>query len=603
MAIFDPRWIDDAQELLARSPLRQTPSCGRSFPEAVTLPPVREISDRLAALRERVAKPLTLAVLGEVKAGKSTLVNALVAAEVAPVDVLEATQWVMAIRSAPTPWASIRFTDGSTQEGSPEEIRDLLFAQRHNLDFVSRCAEVVVQLPLPALTKWHLIDTPGLATVTEHAAARTRRHLLHVDAVLWVLNANHLGQMDVAGELAEVARLGKPILAVINRVDEADTDPGRLVRYVSMGLAEYVQDVFAVSARKARQAQLTGDEALLEESGLPQLQAYLQERITSRAEDAQAESLSQQLLALLQLEETVHETCGRQLDFLLGESETHFQRLELERQRIQKEAELYIDAELERYLYGVAHEFTSRIPDSPGWPAILGGGRPSINEEELQSALAGDGFRAWTEELGPKVDAFIREKWRETADQMEVQLRERFQAFYSGEARRLDGIEGLGGPSDLMEGLKEGLTTGGVIGTGMAVYAAALGPAAAYVTMGTALGAFLPPALLIGAAAGVVLRWLQSGKQAQRLRTSLRDAIVRYKQQLRSDWLSATVFPALYRHNAAVADSLHRAFMERLYQGWSPEELRLLAQAVIAHAQACRMARARFASAVRGGTA
>jgi len=603
MPIFDQNWIDHVEELLARSPLRQTPSGGRSFPESVSFPPVEEIRDRLAALRDRVAKPLSLAVLGEVKAGKSTLVNALVAAEVAPVDVLEATQWVMEIKYAPRPWALIRFVDGSTQEGSPEEIRDLLFTHRHNLGFVNRCVEVVVGLPLTTLTRWHLIDTPGLATVTEHAAARTRRHLSQVDAVLWVLNANHLGQVDVAAELADVARMGKPIIAVINRIDEVDTDSGRLVRYVNMRFAEYVQGVFPVSALQARQAQLSGDEGLLKVSGLPHLQAYLQERITSRAEEAQSESLGQQLLALIQLEETVHETYGRQLEFLLQESEAHFHRLELERQRIQKEAEHYIETELERYLYGVAHEFASRIPDSPGWPAILRGSRPSISEEELQNALTGEGFRAWTEKLGLKVDEFIRDKWRETADQMEVELRERFQAFYSGEARRLEGIEGLGGPSDLMQGLKEGLTTGGVIGTGLAVYAAALGPAAAYVTMGAALGAFLPPSLLIGAAAGLVLRWLHSGRQAERLRTSLRDAIVRYKQQLRADWLSATVFPTLYRHNAAVADSLHRAFVDRLCQGWMPEDLRMLAQGVTAHARACRTLRERFTSSLRQDTA
>ncbi|MFS8542643.1 MAG: dynamin family protein [Limnochordales bacterium] len=597
-ATFDPAWIDDALQLLQRSPLRRPSHPSRSMPAPFAQEVVEDIPRRVRALKERLSKPLTLAVLGEVKAGKSTLVNALVGADVAPVDVLEATQWIMEIRAADEPYGQVLFADGSTHEGTPQEIHDLLYARRHDAAFVQRCAAVVVGLPWPALARWHLIDTPGLATVTQEAAARTQQHLTQVDAVLWVLNAHHLGQADVTAELAAIARQGKPVLAVINRIDEVDADPARLVRYVRMRLGEYVQDVFAVSAHQARQAQRAGDDALLQASGLPALQAYLQARITGRAAEAQAEALGQQLLALLQLEETVHETYGHQLTFLLQEAENHYQRLELERQRIQKEAEHFVESQLEGYLYDVAHRFTGHLSAGSRWDALLRSGQPSIDEEALASALAGDGFRAWVEGLGPQVDAFIREKWQEATGQMQLQLRERFQAFYAGEVRRLEGIEDLGGPSDLIEGLKEGLTAGGVIGTGLAAYAAALGPAAAYITLGSALGMFLPPALVIGAGAGVVLRLLRSNQQAERLRTSLRDAIVAHQRRLRAEWLKPTVFPALYRHNAAVADTLHRAFLEQLCQGWSLEELQALAQAAAAHGQQCRRARERLARAM-----
>src|SRR5690606_35938354 len=170
---FNPTWIDRVFELLGRSPLRQVPDDGRCLPESAALNSIPEISQRLQALRERVHQPLTVGVLGEVKAGKSTLINALVGADVAPVDVLEATQWVMVIQHGSTARASLRFTDGSSREGTPQEVHDLLFAERQNPDFVSRCAEVIVTLPQQTLTRLHLIDTPGLATVTEEAAART----------------------------------------------------------------------------------------------------------------------------------------------------------------------------------------------------------------------------------------------------------------------------------------------------------------------------------------------------------------------------------------------------------------------------------------------
>ena len=582
------------------------------MPEPAALGSVGEVSRRLAALRDRVTRPLTLAVLGEVKAGKSTLVNALVGTDVAPTDVLEATQWVMEVRNGPEPHAFLRFVDGSTQEGTPHEIHDLLFSQRHNPEFVSRCVEVVVTLPQQTLTHLHLIDTPGLATVTEQAAARTRRHLAHVDAVLWVLNANHLGQVDVTDELADVARMGKPIFAVVNRVDEVEGDPARLVRYVRTRLAEYVQEVFATSTRMARQAQLVGNDELLEASGLPQLREFLEQQVDRRAGEVQSEALSQQLLALLQLEEALHESYARELEFLIKETGSHFHRLDLERRRIQSEAEVFIKDEFDSYFLGLAQEFAARVPDARGFDEIvknffLRGNTPGALaqglESEMRSALGGERFTAWVEKLGSSIEMFMRKKWEEATGKIEVQLRERFHAFYAGELRWLDTMDAGVGASEIIEGLKDGLTAGGMIGAGLAAYAATLGPGAAWITMGTALGAILPPALVVGAGVGIAMRFLQANRQAERLRIAIRDAVEKHKQKVRSEWLEPTVLPALAQFNASIADALKRSFTEKLCQGWSMEELEALARAVAAYVAECRALRQQLHEFVRGVSA
>src|SRR5690606_35261044 len=121
-ATFDPAWIDDALQLLQRSPLRRPSHPSRSMPAPFAQEVVEDIPRRVRALKERLFKPLTLAVLGEVKAGKSTLVNALVGADVAPVDVLEATQWIMEIRAADEPYGKVLFADGSTHGGTTQEL-------------------------------------------------------------------------------------------------------------------------------------------------------------------------------------------------------------------------------------------------------------------------------------------------------------------------------------------------------------------------------------------------------------------------------------------------------------------------------------------------
>lgn len=88
-----------------------------------------------------------------------------------------------------------------------------------------------------------LIDSPGLATVTEQNAQLTRNVLEDVDIALWVLNANHLGQTDIMQEVENLAQLGKPIIAVISKIDEVDTSPERLIKYVNRHAGEYFTEV------------------------------------------------------------------------------------------------------------------------------------------------------------------------------------------------------------------------------------------------------------------------------------------------------------------------------------------------------------------------
>ena len=56
-----------------------------------------------------------------------------------------------------------------------------------------------------------------------------------------------------------------------------------------------------------------------------------------------------------------------------------------------------------------------------------------------------------------------------------------------------------------MSGIGEGVAVAGVAGAALASYSALLGPMSAYVSMGSALSATLPPLLLAGAAAGALI--------------------------------------------------------------------------------------------------
>ena len=68
--------------------------------------------------------------------------------------------------------------------------------------------------------------------------------------VIWVFNGNYLGQSDVNDRVRQVAQMGKPIVAVINRIDQVDGDPQDLVDYLDDSMGIYLEEIFPCRRRK-----------------------------------------------------------------------------------------------------------------------------------------------------------------------------------------------------------------------------------------------------------------------------------------------------------------------------------------------------------------
>lgn len=154
----------------------------------VPLDPVRASLDRglhaLAALGgdlvghanrigEILWSPPRIVIVGRLKAGKSTLVNALIGAPVAETAALEATNIVAVYQNGAPSRAEVVRLDGSRHpvnmvRGQPADLNtpltEIAFIHRH--------------LPSNSLADLTLVDTPGLATLTSDNEAATRRVLI-----------------------------------------------------------------------------------------------------------------------------------------------------------------------------------------------------------------------------------------------------------------------------------------------------------------------------------------------------------------------------------------------------------------------------------------
>src|SRR5690606_7646873 len=113
-------------------------------------------------LEIRLHEPLRVAVAGIVKAGKSTLLNALLGERIAATDTAECTRIVTWYRHSRTPSITMRLRDGSTVRMPIRRQNELLV-----FDLGGRTSDEIEWLdvgwPLEGLRSLILIDTPGIA--------------------------------------------------------------------------------------------------------------------------------------------------------------------------------------------------------------------------------------------------------------------------------------------------------------------------------------------------------------------------------------------------------------------------------------------------------
>ena len=169
------------------------------------------LTDRAAGLN---APELCVVVAGEFKAGKSSLVNALVGANICPVDDDVATSVPTLLRFAATPGVRARRNgddaDGDADgDGSVEEVGRLAaYATEHgNPDNREGLRFVEVGIPSPALRDGLvLVDTPGVGGLRSAYASATMTALAMAHAVVFVSDASQEYTRPELDFLAAAAR-------------------------------------------------------------------------------------------------------------------------------------------------------------------------------------------------------------------------------------------------------------------------------------------------------------------------------------------------------------------------------------------------------------
>jgi replication fork clamp-binding protein CrfC len=188
---------------------------------------VRHELDRIGG---RLNQPIRIALAGTLKAGKSTLVNALVGEDIAPTDATEATRIVTWFRNGATPKVTANHRGG--RRTNVPIARDpglggltFDFASLDPVDVV----DLDVEWPAAELVDATIIDTPGTSSLNRDVSERTLRLLVpddgvpRVDAVIFLLrtlNAADIALLRQIGTLVGGASGALGVIGVASRADE-----------------------------------------------------------------------------------------------------------------------------------------------------------------------------------------------------------------------------------------------------------------------------------------------------------------------------------------------------------------------------------------------
>lgn len=197
--------------------------------------------ETLTELDRRLREPLRLAIAGMVKAGKSTLLNAMLGEQIAPTDAGECTRIVTWYRYAATPSITLHPRDGEPRRLPVRRRNGQLVLELDGLE-PEEVAWIDVAWPSGGLNSLILIDTPGIASLSASVSARSTAFLTpddtpsSADAIVYLMRHLHASDVKFLESFRDTAAGASQTVnavAVLSRADEVGS--GRIDSMLSAG--------------------------------------------------------------------------------------------------------------------------------------------------------------------------------------------------------------------------------------------------------------------------------------------------------------------------------------------------------------------------------
>lgn len=344
---------------------------------------VREFSARLklegnvsavdSVIKRLVEDTFDVAIVGEFKRGKSTLINALLEKDVLPTDVVPTTATLNKVTYSVTPFVRIEYNDGKTEDIEIDKLNSYVTKLTPESEEIAKTVKIAtVYYPVNYCKNGvTIIDTPGLND-DEAMTNVTLSVLPQIDAAIMVMMAGSpfsQYECDFLENKVITSDLGR-VLFVVTGIDlYDDEDAQKILTVIKKRITESVLakaknvygensreyeayqrklgaiHIYGLSAKKALKAKQKGDVDMLEKSRFPEFEKALEHFLTEErgavmlnVPISRIKTSSIELVKAVQLRETAltmhkeefnakYEAAMAEIEKIRGERQAEFTRI------------------------------------------------------------------------------------------------------------------------------------------------------------------------------------------------------------------------------------------------------------------------------------
>lgn len=279
--------------------------------EALTALGREKVEQQCGELVVKLAEDrFTLAVLGQFKRGKSSLMNAIIGRELLPTGVLPLTSAITVLKYGPVERLVVRRDGLSFPEELPVSSLPDYVTEKGNPANQKKVKTACIELPVPFLRRGiEFVDTPGVGSAITANTAITYNFLPECDAVLFVTSVDTPMTSLELEFLKEIREYVGKIFFVVNKTDLVkENERDEVLEFVTGTIRTQIGSeavkVFPVSARLGLAARISGDTALYGQSGIKDLEEALASFLSVEKSAIFLTAVAQKALRLLDDEAT-----------------------------------------------------------------------------------------------------------------------------------------------------------------------------------------------------------------------------------------------------------------------------------------------------------
>ena len=496
--------IEEARCTFIESPVRNYLMKEKNVPfKKIIKHNLEEVMNNFDILLEKPYSQLKLAIMGEVKSGKSTLVNAIVGREVSEVDVLEATS----------------------------SIINIFYNEEETYDIDQNCINIGINSDV--LKDISIVDTPGLKSITSENENKSIKYIQNADIILYVFDSTHIGQEDIKDVVELIASYGKPIVGVLNKGDLLHGNHQEVLDYIEDEYDLYIDKFFIISSHLEYQNNIIKNAVAKEHDLVSEYSDELKRNFVSLIEflksirtsndEIKLQSVNSSIEALKHKEKVYHYEYLKSLEMLSQELSNHKNLLNGKFDYIQAKMEFEINEWLDKsFLEDEIHRINKNMDIA----------REYINDSYINNVINNEKV---------KLDELFFKEWNECIKEVNSITNNKIKEFikdinyrdYNIDLPKVKLNEEEIDMNEMLATIGTGALLGATSGSALAVYAAALSASAPSVTIGAAMLTYCPPLLLAGTVTGGIGKVLYDKLKQDQMNKDIIEDIESFKDNIK----------------------------------------------------------------------